>query len=253
MTDFKLGKKPATYDKRDLLFVSYEKPASVSLPHVPKRFGHGSLVSSWGMLGNDQYGDCVFAGSAHETMLWNAEANHNVSFNDTSVLSDYSAVTGFNPANPNSDQGTEVRQALDYRRSTGVVDATGTRHKIGGYVALEPGNWDQLLQATYIFSAVGIGIEFPGSAMDQFNQGKPWSVVPGASIEGGHYIPVVGHPSASMVSVVTWAEKIAMTRAFYEKYCDEAYAILSEEMLSSKGKSREHFDLAQLQADLAAL
>ena len=51
---------------------------------------------------------------------------------------------------------------------------------------------------------------------------------------------------------VTWGRVQQMTAQFYAKYCDEAWAILSPEMLKA-GKSLEGFDLAQLQADLTAL
>jgi len=204
------------------------------------------------MLGNDQYGDCVWAGAAHETMLWNAERGKTVVFDATHVLGDYSKVTGFNPHDPNSDQGTDVHQALNYRRRTGVADQTAVRHKLGAYVALTPGSWTQLLSACYVFSAVGIGIQFPESAMAQFNAGKPWTPVAGSQIEGGHYVPVVGRPTSSYVDVVTWGKVQRMSASFYEKYCDEAYAILSTEMLDA-GKTLEGFDLGQLQADLAAI
>jgi hypothetical protein len=39
-------------------------------------------------------------------------------------------------------------------------------------MALAPGNPDQLALAIYLFGAIGIGIKFPNTAMDQFNAGK---------------------------------------------------------------------------------
>ena len=78
-------------------------------------------------------------------------------------------------------------------------------------------------------------------------------MVPGAQIEGGHYVPVVALPTANMIQVITWGALQGMTQAFYEKYCDEAWAILSPEMLSTGGTSLEGLNLAQLQADVAAL
>jgi hypothetical protein len=42
----------------------------------------------------------------------------------------------------------------------------------GEYLPLAPGNPDQLALAIYLFGAIGIGIKFPNTAMDQFNAGK---------------------------------------------------------------------------------
>ena len=108
------------------------------------------------MFANDRYGDCVWAGAAHETMLW-TEAMQTAAFNDKNVLSDYSAVTGFDPASPKAtDNGTDMQEAASYRRKTGVLDAKGKRHKVLAYLALRPGDIDQLALAMYLFSAVGI-------------------------------------------------------------------------------------------------
>jgi hypothetical protein len=248
-----LGKKPATHDRRDIrLQTLLEQTAP--LPAPPHRFGHANLYrdDGWSMLGNDRYGDCVFAGAAHETMMTNHLARRTVTFTDEAVLADYGAVTGFTPDNPASDQGTDVRDALKYRQKTGVVDGHGTRHKIGAYVALTPGDWDELMQAVYVFAAVGVGVEFPDSAMDQFDHGEPWDVVDGARIEGGHYIPCMGRSSVGVGGVVTWARRQSVTRAFYEKYADEAWAIVFPEELRA-GKTERGFDLAGLNAALAQL
>lgn len=254
-----LGKAPATYDKRDLQFAYYR--SSIPLPAHPKQFGHELLnPRAWEMLGNGPddsvrpgfqgAGDCVFAGAAHETMMWNLEAGRTVRFTGANAIADYSAVTGYKIGDDSTDNGTDVRQALKYRQKVGIIDADGARHQIGPYLALEPGNVEHLYEALYLFGAVGIGIQFPGSAADQFDAGKPWSVVHGARIEGGHYIPMVA--KRKTLDCVTWGRTQPMTLGFYEKYCDEAWVTLSPEMLTA-GKSLEGFDLAQLQADLTAL
>ena len=264
---FKLGKLPATYDKRDLLFSEYR--TAEALPSHPKYFGHEGLMAAngWQMFGNGPdntvspgfkgAGDCVFAGGDHETMLWTLEGGVPAKFTGATAIKDYSSVTGYDPKAPldahgnnPTDQGTNVRTALGYRRKTGLVDASGKRHKIGAYVSLEVGNMDEILEALYLFGVVGIGIKFPLSAMDQFNAGKPWSVVPGSAPEGGHYIPLVAN--RTNLECVTWGRIQQMTPQFFKTYCDEAWAILSTEMLKA-GKSLEGFDLTQLQEDLKAL
>lgn len=247
MTEFRLGKKEAVADTRDLLFASYQK----KVIKTPARFGYGNEVKEWGVLGNDRYGDCVLAGADHEHILWNTMAKHPVNFTAQNALSDYSAVTGFDPNDPSTDNGTYTREALDYRRATGMVDANGQRHKIDGYVAVEIGNWAQVLEAAYLFSAVGIGFQCPDYIFTQFDAGKPWTVLPGNhSIIGGHYVPVIGHLAPDMITVVTWGKRQQMSKAFFQKYCDEAYAIFSKEMILATGKDRHGFDFTALQNDL---
>ena len=249
MQTLKLGKKPAR-DAITFKLAAYIDAAK--LPTPPNSASHKDLVKDWqGMLGNDKYGDCVWAGAAHETILWNTEAKAAVEFTEKAVLGDYAAVTGFSPKDPDSDQGTDVQEAASYRRKTGVVDGSGKRHKVAAYLALKPGNVTEVKQAIYLFSNVGIGIEFPDSAMTQFNDGKPWTVVKGAKVEGGHYVPAVGYDS-KYVYVVTWGKVQKMAWSFFEKYCDEAVVYLSEEMLAG-GKSLEGFNDTQLKADLAGL
>ena len=118
MTQLKLGKKPAAPKPTDFKFSEFA--ATIKLPSVPSAFGHGNAYSDWKMLGNDNYGDCVWAGAAHEHMLINKVVhNKDVAFTDASVLADYAAATGFDPNDPSTDNGTDVHQALDYRRKTG--------------------------------------------------------------------------------------------------------------------------------------
>jgi hypothetical protein len=243
----KLGKLKS---KKAVTFKFSDYVLTQELPKPPSTFGHERLVANWQMLGNDSYGDCVWAGAAHETMMWNKEAGKDVSFTDKAVLSDYSAVTGFNPHVPSSDNGTDMQQAASYRRKTGVVDSLGKRHTIAAYLALTPGDLVQHYQALWLFGAVGIGIEFPSTAMDQFNKNKPWSVVRGASIEGGHYIPLVA--KRKQIECVTWGKVQPLSTAFFRKYNDESLAYVSLECLVNN-KSPEGFDAQALLDDLAKL
>jgi hypothetical protein len=256
MPALKLGKQPATQDPKDLVFAKYVDTSK--LPKAPAEFGHESLFppKGWGMLGNDDWGDCAWAGPAHETMLLAKEDKKLVSFTTQGVLSDYAAGTGFDPnAGPpgenQTDKGSNVRDVLKYRRTTGVVDANGKRHKIGAFVKLHPGNIEHILQALYIFEVVGIGFLFPDFAMDQFHRGEPWDVKPGAPVPTeGHYVCAVG--KRANIDVVTWGSLQQMTVPFFEKYCDEAWAYISTETLNN-GHMINGFDIKQLEADLNAL
>lgn len=247
---YKLGKKAARPGAVKFKLVDFINKAD--FPTLPKIFGHENLLpqKAWGMLGNDSYGDCVWAGAAHEHRMWNLECGKDVLFTDKSVLSDYSAVTGFDPKKPNTDQGTDMKEAAAYRLKTGIVDAKGIRHKVGAYISITPGDLHEHYIAMYLFGAVGIGIKFPGSAMRQFNQNKTWSVVRGAHIDGGHYVPLVA--KRSYMSCVTWGQTQSMTVGFFEKYNDESLVYLTQESLLD-GKSPEKFDYAKLNEYLSKL
>lgn len=246
----KLGKLPARPNAVALKFSTFFNAAA--LPTPPAEFGHYSVGASWGMLGNDQYGDCVLAGAAHETMVWAFTGGKRVVFDETCVLADYSALTGFTPSNPASDQGTDMQQAASYRRKVGVEDMSGNRHLIDSYVAIDAGRADELALAVYLTGAAGVGLNLPSSAEDQFDKGQPWTVVPGATIEGGHYVPCVGRNSDGNYLVVTWGRLHAMTPKFYETYCDEALAYVSIEALRNN-LSPEGFDAEKLRGFLAAI
>jgi hypothetical protein len=253
VTEFKLGKKPASPRPTDLKFANFA--AAIKLPSVPSRFGHGSTYADWKMLGNDRYGDCVWAGAAHEHMLLNKVVyGRDVPFDDKAVLGDYTAATGFDPTDPSTDNGTDVHEALDYRRKTGIADANSNRHLIGAYVSLDPKNWQQLEQAAFIFGAVGVGFEFPGSAMDQFSAGKPWDYVADSPIEGGNYVPTAGSVHAKdQAAVITWGKRQVFTVAFYENYNDESWVYIMPDDLRGDGTGLHGFDMAKLNSHLPAL
>jgi len=167
---------------------------------------------------------------------------------DRSVLSDYSAATGFDPNDPSTDQGTDMQAAASYRKKTGIRDAKGKRHKIDGYLAIRSPY--ELKQAVWLFGAAGLGVEFPKSAMKQFDAGKPFTVEK-SGITAGHYMPVIGYDK-NWVYLVTWGKVVQATYGWVNKYMDESIAYLSLEMLKN-GKSLEAFDLITLQKDIAAI
>lgn len=247
----KLGKRPANPETAPKLkFRNYIDQAK--LPPLPTgAFGHQALVKSFGMLANDRLGCCVISGAGHEVMLWNAEAATPVSITDASTIKNYELFTGYNPSDPDSDQGTDMSAAAARRRKTGLVDATGKYHKIGAYVALTPGDWTELRYATYLLDGVGIGINFDERWMTAFNQHKPWDVLKHPKWAGGHYVTAVGFDGLD-IEVVTWGALQKITQGGYKMANDETFAYISAEKLKN-GKSLEGFDLAALTADLTAI
>lgn len=274
----KFGKRAATYDARDLRFTDV-RPKDLklediqnALPNIrPYGGGYGTDFSNWGMLGNgpeddgsipaedtaaiEGAGDCAWAGPAHEEM----ESAHNAKrpiprFTCYNVLQQYSAYSGYNLQTGDNDNGSNVRDVLTWRATKGLEDADGKVYKIGAFVSLELGNLRELYEALYLFENVGIGIEVPTSVMDQFNNGQIWSVVPGTSIEGGHYIPLVGHPTSNLWTVVTWGRRQLVTAQFLSTYMDEAWAYIDPERYNQvTGETLQNYKDADLEKYLTLL
>jgi hypothetical protein len=249
----KLGKSAARHDPRTLLLASYLTPA---LPAPPASADLTAKVgSSWGMMDNDQIGDCTCAAAGHLIMEWTANAGKKmVTPTDKQIVAAYSAITGYNPVTGANDNGANEVDVLNYWRQTGIAG-----HKIGAYVALEPSNHNHIMDSVYIFEGCYIGMQLPISAQAQVQNHQPWSVPPGGPTGdgkpgswGGHAVPVVAYDTRG-VTVVTWGALQIMTWSFWETYCDEAYAILSNDYLNGKQQAPQGFSVQQLQADLADL
>lgn len=248
----KLGKQVARHDPRTLLMASY---VTTGLPTPPASHDIGAKVKSWGMMENDQIGDCTCAAAGHLIMEWTANAGKKmVTPSNKQIVAAYSAITGYNPATGANDNGAVEIDVLNYWRQSGIAG-----HKIGAFVALEPSNHTHVMDSVYIFEGCYIGMQLPISAQAQVQNHQPWSVPPGGLTGdgkpgswGGHAVPVVAY-DARGVTVVTWGALQMMTWSFWEAYCDEAYAIISNDYLTSKKVTDDGFSMQQLQADLQDL
>lgn len=248
----KLGKQAARHDPRTLLMASY---ISAGLPTPPASADLTAKVKSWGMMENDQIGDCTCAAAGHLIMEWTANAGKKmVTPTDKQIVAAYSAITGYNPQTGANDNGAVEIDVMNYWRQSGIAG-----HKIGAYVALEPSNHNHIMDSVYIFEGCYIGLQLPISAQAQVQNHQPWSVPPGGPTGdgkpgswGGHAVPVVAY-DARGVTVVTWGALQTMTWSFWETYCEEAYAIISNDYLTKKKVTDDGFSMEQLQADLQDL
>lgn len=253
----KLGKQPARPGAVKLRFADFADTTKLDEP--PPDFGHERLIGwDWGMLGNDRVGDCYEAGALHEVMLWNAEAGRSVPVDAEAAIANYSELTGYDPGAPvdpatgenPTDNGTDVAIALAKRRSTGLLDGAGRRHPIGAYVALDPGNWEQLRYAAYYFDGVGLGLQMPRQWMQQFP--RTWDAVVRPQPAGGHYVPCVAFRDGNAV-LVSWGGLVEITQAGYEQASDEAYAYLTVEKFRTGAATATGIDVDALRAQLQAL
>lgn len=248
----KLGLKPVSRQPA-LTLADYYRDDLPSVESLTFPLGHPDAIAPRMFL-NQALGDCAIAGSIEEVRLANALRGVTVDFDDETALANYSQITGYTPAEPDTDQGTDVHQLYQFRRSTGLLDAEGNRHKIIAYAGLRPGDFHELLVALSLFDMVGVGINVPDYAEAQFEAGKPWALLPGRhTIVGGHYVPVVGAPDATTVQFYTWGALASMDSGFYAALNTVAVVALTEELFNGDGKTPEGVDFERLATDLASL
>lgn len=243
LSQFKTGKKAPRIDRRTLKVEDY---VDLSVfPGYPKtqKWDHG--ITDFGMMLNDQLGDCVIAAMGHATQILTANNAGEVTVPDSAVLKGYEDVGGYRPGDPNTDQGCDMLTALNYWRQTGIAG-----HKIGAFATVNPKNINMVKAVIELFGFIYIGVALPISAQNQ----RVWKVASGpngqAGSWGGHCITVPDY-SSTEPTCITWAHLLSMTDGFFEKYTDEAYAVLSPEWVNGQNVAPNGVNLAQLQTDLS--
>ena len=237
----KLGCKPARIDPRTL------KMSRLALPKPPTRQIWCSAISDWGMMGNDQLGDCVFAAMGHAIQVWSRATGKELTLSDAAIVGAYSKWAGYVPWDPSTDNGAVELDMLNLWRQQ---DLGG--EKLIGYADPSPANTLHVEQAVWLFGGLMIGLNLPITAQDQ----DTWDVVPGNSTDadpgswGGHAVHVIGYDNR-VLTFVTWGALKQMTWAFWQQYCSESHALLSARWLA--GAPQEYRFLGDLQAELAGL
>jgi hypothetical protein len=238
----KLGKLPVRTDVRTLRFKRYVDPSR--LPTPPPAVDLTAHVPEWPMYANDRRGDCTTAAAGHMIEAWTAAAaGEAVEISEAAVLTAFDAVRVVDPLT--GDEGAIELDVLRFWRKHGIG-----RHRIGAFAAVTRYEHDLVRAATWLFGGVYIGLALPLSAEHQ----EVWDWTGSLSGDskpgswGGHAVDVVRYDDAGL-TVVTWGRLQLMTWSFWDRYCDEAYAILSRDFLMH-GRAPNGFDLPALRSDL---
>jgi hypothetical protein len=237
MLKYKFGKLPAKKDPRILKFSNFFK-----IPAIPAAIDWTvKCKNPWNMLKNDLIGDCTVAGAAHNVMLWTANVSKETFISDEEVVTEYSAVSGYDPETGDNDNGCYLVDVLDRWKEQGLFE-----HKIVNYFQVDPQNKDEIMASMYLGGGLCIGIELPMSAAD-FKE--MWDVVPGDKIVGGHCVILVA-ATQDELTCITWGAEQKFTWEFLQTYCDEAFAMISPDWFDSKGINPAGFNSKQLSEDL---
>ena len=238
----KLGKLPVRTDVRTLSLGRYVD--GTRLPRPPDAFDEATGVPDWPMYANDRLGDCTIAAAGHMIEAWTAAGRGRlVEVSERAVLDAFDHVKLADPAT--GEEGAIELDVLRYWRSHGIGG-----HRIGAYARVSGYNHALVQTAAWLFGGLYIGVQLPLTAQEQevwdFTGSLSGPARPGTW--GGHAVDVVRYDARGL-TVVTWGRLQQMTWSFWDRYCDEAYCILSDDFLD-KGSAPNGFDLDALEADL---
>lgn len=233
-----LGRLPYTPDARD-----YQLARASSLPAPPESTSYRKNARPpWDMYGNDRAGCCAFAALCHGIQLQSANGRGEVQPASEAAIEAYAKCTGYDPRTGRNDNGTNMRQALQWFRKNGVGGEL-----IPYFVAVSM-NMAALKQAMAFFGGLYVGLDLPRSAENQ----KVWDIPAGRlgrdwarGSWGGHAVWFADYDSWG-VHLVTWGAEKQASWAWVREYLGEAWAVYSPLWFDEKGRSPTGLNTADM-------
>jgi len=238
--------QPSPFDARQLLaedFITLNK-----LPVLPNRqdwFLRGNRINSgrWGYLGNNQAGNCVYAGLTHGFQQWTVNATGVLAdFSAQAVLDAYSNATGYDPHDPTTDRGDYCVNGLRYMQKTGIRDTSGAVHKVRAYVKVNPLHHAMVRAAAFLSSGLYIGATLHSGIWGS----EIWDAPkPGETIEGGHAMDT-GEVGDRLIRVIDWNTTRGVTWDWWDVEVSECFGVVSDDQFDGQGKTVAGFDFEGL-------
>ena len=183
-------------------------------PTYPVDVTHG--ITAWGMLGNDQYGNCTFAGREHYKMAKAAAAVLNENWETAiDLIKEYLAY------DHGQDIGANISQLLLSWYNDGKILAFAQIDHT------DPACVDWFMQN---FNGVYFGVALTDDADQKFNDHQPWTTA-----QGQRPNPTKGHCIVKVTAdkdkdgYVTWGGLQYATKNWTEACSLGAYVIITHE------------------------
>jgi hypothetical protein len=244
----KYGWVPKRHDHELLYFSDYVTTGDVVIPTPPTSVDWTPRVpaSSLSILGNDDAGDCVEAGEYHALQSLTADR---IEPTTQQAIGLYSTLTGYDPNNPNTDQGTDIPTALDWWMTN---ELPGTDSQLGAYFSVDTNDQAQQALALQLGGVLLIGFNCPQSAETQFDLGMEWTPVRHSPITGGHCI-TVDEIDTLKGTGITWGKYQTFSWPFWQQYVSESYVLFAEDWLLPDGTAPNGILWSVMNTDIQSL
>jgi len=236
----KLGRQPRKPGGIRLHFSDFVSHAA--MPSIPSSCDYSPKAASVlsDIYGNDALGDCVVAAGEHLEGVATGNAT-GTPFHATlpQIISAYSAIGGYVPGDPSTDNGCNEQDAFRYWQTHGFANGT----KLLGAISLNARSLRDVQAACYLFENVFFGIAMPDAWITPFPSGSGfvWGVAGRPDPNNGHAPLGVGF-DAGGVKIDTWGLLGTITWEAIAKYCGpsaggELYSLLTPDLLA-KGAAK---------------
>ncbi len=239
-----------------------------SLPAAPKQCDYTKAASAAlsQVYDNNTLGDCVIAGMAHVVGVLTGNAGTPpFIYTSQQIIALYSAIGGYVPGDPSTDQGCDEQTALNYWMHNGACPPNttlpgGDKHNIAGWIAVDATDPVEFRTAMWLFENLYFGIELPDAWVNPIPSasGFVWNVAGAPDPNNGHCVAGVGYTSKG-VTFDTWGMTGLMTNAAIAKYATrtangELYTVVSMDAIDKATQKAPYgFDWSQLVADFDSM
>ena len=236
----KLGKLAAKEDPRNLKFAHY---LPKKLPASPDRVAWQKVkkADSWGMDGNDKYGNCVIVTAAHIIDCAKAnDAKRMERISDKRVINLSTKMGALD--------GYVVLDRLKWWKNIGMF-----KTKIRAFTQVDV-KANLVKAAIHIFGHCDIGIQMPRAWQGRmtWDTGVGWEYE--KSSWGGHSVPILGYSTNpagdTLFYLCSWGSIYVLTERALTRYCDEAYVSILPAWYNRDRLTPSGFKLKELEEDL---
>ena len=227
---------------------------------VPSDWAAKALLAIRRMYLNDRLGCCVISYGAHQEGVWTGNVTGQpVLFPDATILAEYEAIGGYDPANPlATDNGCNPVDALNSWTAKGF----GGRPPWAGWLTINAADAREVEVGCEEFGGLMVVLGLPDAwVANDMAMIKPYStldIAGDANPQNGHCTGMVARVADGRFKIATWGFEVYFTPAALAKYCVPAqsgglFAGVSPDWADAVAKrTPSHIDYARLIADMNA-
>lgn len=195
-------------------------------------------------LGNTDVGDCAIAGPGH-FVNWEDDLNHRPRTATRARTIDEYQNFGYVPGDESTDTGCYALDVMKWWRSVGLFG-----RKIKAFAQVNYFNPEEVAKAIFLLGGVFLCMALPKKVKDgSIFTAKLWEpAADDGGPAGGHFMWCEG---SNLVN--SWGERIRPDDAMIERYCFDAYAVVSEDAITPNGRAFSGLDIAGMGEALASV